>query len=175
MSSHESQKPPPKPSNVTSVKFWSSGGLLGLEPSKPPDFSVLNALAQDPVAERNAKISTLSQSNNFGGDGDKWKPNKLENSMAVKWGSDMGCFTSCQDYKENYLSLRERSCKDLPADLNVKATTAWQENSRSAAWMFEIGNKIILNGHKEKLSLGGDEISDHDSYLRTVVFEHNNR
>lgn len=161
MSSHESQKPPPKPSNVTSVKFWSSGGLLGLEPSKPPDFSVLNALAQDPVAERNAKI--------------KWKPNKLENSMAVKWGSDMGCFTSCQDYKENYLSLRERSCKDLPADLNVKATTAWQENSRSAAWMFEIGNKIILNGHKEKLSLGGDEISDHDSYLRTVVFEHNNR
>ncbi|XP_022845817.1 protein SCAR3 isoform X2 [Olea europaea var. sylvestris] len=139
MSTLESQKPPPESSNVTSVKFWTNGGLLGLEPSKPPDFSVLNALAQDSVAERNAKNRTFSQSNNFGGDGDKGKPDQRENAPAVKWGSDMGCSTSFQDYQENDFSLRERSCKYSPADINAKATTACQENNRSSSRMFEIG------------------------------------
>ncbi|CAI9773237.1 unnamed protein product [Fraxinus pennsylvanica] len=137
--SPESQKPPPESSNVTSVKFWTNGGLLGLEPSKPPDFSVMNALAQDSVKEGNAKIRTFSQSNNFGGNGDKGKPDKLENAPGVKPGSDMGYSTSCQDYQENDFSLRQRSCKYSPADLNVKATTAWQENNQSSSRMIETG------------------------------------
>ncbi|KAL2473687.1 protein SCAR3 [Forsythia ovata] len=176
MSSPESQKPPPEASSVTSVQFWTNGGLLGLEPSKPPDCSVLNALAQDAVAERNAKISTtFSQRNIFGGDGDKGKPDKMESSKAVKQGSDMGCSSSCQDYQESDFSLRERSWKCSPADLNVKATTVWQENNRSSSRMFEIGNKLILNGPNKKLSLGGDEIFDRGSYLSANVSEHNNR
>ncbi|CBI30685.3 unnamed protein product, partial [Vitis vinifera] len=36
----ESQESSADVSSVHSVKFWTNGGLLGLEPSKPPDFSV---------------------------------------------------------------------------------------------------------------------------------------
>ncbi|GFP91714.1 protein scar3 [Phtheirospermum japonicum] len=43
----ESQKYIPETSNVTSVTFWTNGGLLGLQPSKPPDWSISKA-PQDP-------------------------------------------------------------------------------------------------------------------------------
>ncbi|KAL3615129.1 hypothetical protein CASFOL_040790 [Castilleja foliolosa] len=48
-SSIESQKYVPETSKVTSVSFWTNGGLLGLQPSKPPDWSISNAPPQDPV------------------------------------------------------------------------------------------------------------------------------
>ncbi|KAL2533858.1 Protein SCAR3 [Abeliophyllum distichum] len=99
----------------------------------------------------------------------------MESSKAVKQGSDMGCSSSCQDYQESDFSLRERSWKCSPADLNVKVTTVWQENNRSSCRMFEVGNKLILNGPNKKLSLGGDEIFNRGSYLSAGVFEHNNR
>lgn len=50
----------PKPSSSTSgahttvsnpVMFWTNGGLLGLEPSKPPDFGLPAAIGPDPVGE----------------------------------------------------------------------------------------------------------------------------
>ncbi|GKA44388.1 SCAR/WAVE family protein [Tanacetum coccineum] len=51
---------PPKPSSSTSgayttvsnpVMFWTNGGLLGLEPSKPPDFGLPAAIGPDPAGE----------------------------------------------------------------------------------------------------------------------------
>ncbi|XP_058095582.1 protein SCAR3-like isoform X2 [Magnolia sinica] len=36
-------------SNAPSINFWTNGGLLGLEPSKPPDFSVSNGASQKPA------------------------------------------------------------------------------------------------------------------------------
>nr|GEV12678.1 SCAR/WAVE family [Tanacetum cinerariifolium] len=50
----------PKPSSSTSgayttvsnpVMFWTNGGLLGLEPSKPPDFGLPAAIGADPAGE----------------------------------------------------------------------------------------------------------------------------
>ncbi|KAK1302274.1 SCAR-like protein 2 [Acorus calamus] len=37
-------------SGVPTVKFWTNGSLLGLEPSKPPDLSVSNMRSDDTVA-----------------------------------------------------------------------------------------------------------------------------
>ncbi|XP_019157406.1 PREDICTED: protein SCAR3 isoform X3 [Ipomoea nil] len=58
----EPPKPPPEPSGVTSVKFWTNGGLLGLEPSKPPD-SVLKAVSQVSTTTQDDTIGTPRQNN----------------------------------------------------------------------------------------------------------------
>ncbi|XP_028756084.1 protein SCAR3-like isoform X2 [Neltuma alba] len=42
----ESKETPPESSNDHSVRFWTNGGLLGLEPSKPPDFTMPGPLSK---------------------------------------------------------------------------------------------------------------------------------
>lgn len=42
--------------DVPSVMFWTNGGLLGLEPSKPPDFVVTNATNQNSMPNSNNNI-----------------------------------------------------------------------------------------------------------------------
>nr|GMD04479.1 protein SCAR3 isoform X3 [Ipomoea batatas] len=56
----EPPKPPPEPSGVPSVKFWTNGGLLGLQPSKPPD-SVLKAVSQVSTTTQDDTIGTPRQ------------------------------------------------------------------------------------------------------------------
>ncbi|GAB4827196.1 hypothetical protein Ancab_034086 [Ancistrocladus abbreviatus] len=42
---HASQEPPVESSAVGPPMFWTNGNLLGLEPSKPPDFGIVNGLS----------------------------------------------------------------------------------------------------------------------------------
>ncbi|XP_030481258.1 protein SCAR3 isoform X2 [Cannabis sativa] len=42
-----------------SMRFWTNGGLLGLEPSKPPDFSMSSTVTQDSV--NGSKTDTVGQ------------------------------------------------------------------------------------------------------------------
>lgn len=58
----EPPKPPPEPSGIPSVKFWTNGGLLGLEPSKPP-ASVLKAVTQVSTTTQDDTIGTPRQNN----------------------------------------------------------------------------------------------------------------
>lgn len=50
----------PKNSDIPSVKFWTNGGLLGLEPSKPPDFFVSNAATQNSAPRTSTSTCNLS-------------------------------------------------------------------------------------------------------------------
>ncbi|XP_057463661.1 protein SCAR3-like isoform X1 [Actinidia eriantha] len=80
----ESQKPPAEPPGVPTVKFWTNGNLLGLEPSKPPDFSVQNAEIQDSVTRSKDNIvSGLSQSNVLNGNGEEQKTDKSVQSFKI--------------------------------------------------------------------------------------------
>ncbi|ONK80091.1 uncharacterized protein A4U43_C01F13800 [Asparagus officinalis] len=49
--SQSPDSPPVNFSNIPSPKFWTNGGLLGLEPSKPPVFSVSKVPAEDFVSD----------------------------------------------------------------------------------------------------------------------------
>ncbi|KAK1382179.1 hypothetical protein POM88_019914 [Heracleum sosnowskyi] len=49
-SDYGSQGSPSVPCGVTGTNFWTNGGLLGLQPSKPPDFSTLSPINQDSMA-----------------------------------------------------------------------------------------------------------------------------
>ncbi|GFS46277.1 SCAR family protein [Actinidia rufa] len=80
----ESQKPPTEPPGVSSVKFWTNGNLLGLEPSKPPDFSVQNSGIQDSVTRsKDNLVGGSSQSNVLNDNGEEAKPHKLVQSSKI--------------------------------------------------------------------------------------------
>ncbi|KAL2475215.1 Protein SCAR3 [Abeliophyllum distichum] len=167
-SSPESQEPEPTPSIITQVKLWTNGGLLGLEPSNPPDFSVLNALPQDLVASKDGKISTFSQCNVSSSDKAAKKPDEMENSKNMGNGFNMDCSTSCQDYREGGISFRKTSWKISPSNLDVKLH---QENYRSASRMFELGNLLFANESNRK---GRDDNSGSSRSLNTGIIEQNN-
>ncbi|KAI3456155.1 hypothetical protein Pfo_012818 [Paulownia fortunei] len=116
-SSPESQKPTPEISNVTSVTFWTNGGLLGLQPSKPPDGSVLNDLPKDCLSKKDGKISSSSQHVVLS-DKDP-KPDKTESFKDVEEGLNTDSST-CQEYEESGISFRKTIWKISPADLDIK-------------------------------------------------------
>ncbi|XP_074357131.1 protein SCAR3-like isoform X3 [Apium graveolens] len=45
-----SKESPSVPSGVAGTNFWTNGGLLGLQPSKPPDFSALSPINHESMA-----------------------------------------------------------------------------------------------------------------------------
>ncbi|XAR59245.1 hypothetical protein NMG60_11014976 [Bertholletia excelsa] len=96
--SSESPKFPSESSSIQSVKFWTNGGLLGLEPSKPPDFSSLNSASQDALTRNKGDvISPSSQSIVLNGDGDGKRPDKLvQNSKCIEQISSK-CSTLCHN------------------------------------------------------------------------------
>ncbi|KAL8511622.1 hypothetical protein ACS0TY_018141 [Phlomoides rotata] len=123
-------KQAPETSNVTSVTFWTNGGLLGLQPSKPPDFSVLNAPPLDPECKKDGKISLGNQnftlSNEDSGKQDQW-----ENFKNVEEGIDNDS-SNCHEYQETGASFRKTSWKISPADLDInlgKLVTSLNQNN----------------------------------------------
>ncbi|CAA2955591.1 Hypothetical predicted protein [Olea europaea subsp. europaea] len=112
-SNPESQEPEQEPSNNTQGKLWTNGGLLGLDPLKPPDFSVLNAIHQDPASSKDGSICT------FRARAAK-KSDEIENSRNMANGLDMDCSISRQNYQEGGTSFGKKSWKILTTNLDVK-------------------------------------------------------
>ncbi|KAL0398467.1 UNVERIFIED_CONTAM: protein SCAR3 [Sesamum radiatum] len=117
-SSLESQKPAPETSNVASVTIWTNGGLLGLQPSKPPDFSVLNALPQDPLSKKDGQMSSSTQYLIIS-DKDRENPVKTESSQKYEECLDMGS-SMCEEKQETGISSKKSSWKISPADLDIR-------------------------------------------------------
>ncbi|KAK6154774.1 hypothetical protein DH2020_009022 [Rehmannia glutinosa] len=141
--SPESQNHVPETSNTTSVTFWTNGGLLGLQPSKPPDCSILNAPTQDPVYN---------------------KDDQTEKFKNIEEGLDKDSST-CHEYQESGASFRKASWKISPADLDIKfgklvqADRKHQDGSRSSSRMFELSDRLLSTGSNKKLLPGGDQNS----------------
>ncbi|CAA2947337.1 Hypothetical predicted protein [Olea europaea subsp. europaea] len=195
-SSPKSQVPAPEPSSIASVMFWTNGGLLGLEPSKPPDCSVLNAIPKGPMNGEDGKVSTFSQSSLLSSGKDAGKPDQIGNSENMEQGMDVDCSTSCQGYREDGLSLRKESWKYSCADLSVKLEKSsisthqnyvtipavkldvqrakdHQESNRSSSRMFELGDRLT-NGSNKRLSLEVYENHGPISDVNAKVFKQNN-
>ncbi|XP_052183308.1 protein SCAR3 isoform X2 [Diospyros lotus] len=75
--SYGSDKSRMEHSGVQSVKFWTNGGLLGLEPSKPLDFSLAKPVTQESATRTEDDISPSNQSSTFNSDGDGRNPDKF--------------------------------------------------------------------------------------------------
>ncbi|XP_042064421.1 protein SCAR1-like isoform X1 [Salvia splendens] len=177
MKSSESHRRVPEISNVTPVSFWTNGGLLGLQPSKPPDCSVQNALPQDPEYKKNvnnnSSIKHVILSDNSG------KPDQLETSRSIE--EDLEMDISSHEYHESGMNVRKASWKISPADLEINlgkfgdslyqhnanstgsnvpgssmpTNSAHQENSTNSCRMFGLNNRLLTNGSNQKSLPGG--------------------
>ncbi|KAF3452112.1 hypothetical protein FNV43_RR08209 [Rhamnella rubrinervis] len=99
----ESQESSADVSSSHSVKIWTNGGLLGLEPSKPPDFSMSRATTQDSLNKSKDETNgPLNDTYMLHSVGNGRKINILaENMVQAEKDSSSKCYTSCQDDQEN--------------------------------------------------------------------------
>ncbi|KAK6124295.1 hypothetical protein DH2020_041952 [Rehmannia glutinosa] len=142
-SNPESQKYSPESSNVNSATFWTNGGLLGLQPSKPPDCSVFNYLPQDSLSNKDGKI--VSSSHNL--EKDPTKPDRIEGYKNIKDGLDKDSST-CQEYQEVGYHLGSHFGKYL-----------------LLIWTSNLENKLVPEASFTQNNVGSD--SDDDTFYRS--------
>ncbi|KZV20453.1 hypothetical protein F511_15464 [Dorcoceras hygrometricum] len=156
--SPESQKPAPETSNVTSVMFWTNGGLLGLEPSKPPDYSLPNALPQDPSFmndEKNRKTSC-----NIPPADSKTRHGNTRNSI----------------YQSNHNSTVASTSRSLPpGNIEYQVSRDQQDDSTSSSRIYELSSKLFPMGFNGNLLHDrNDSISPATYYQTTGAFDQKN-
>ncbi|KAL2253154.1 protein SCAR1 isoform X2 [Sesamum indicum] len=202
--STDSQKHAPEISNETSVAFWTNGSLLGLQPSKPPDCSVLNAIPQNPIYRKDGSSSSIQHL--IHSDKDAGKPDQTESLKNMEEDPDMDGST-CHEYEESVSTFRKPSWKISLADLDIKlgklGNSLYQNNASSArssitasgnlppanpasrpalehqgnsssSRMFELSNKLLSTGSNKKLLPGGDSNSYPGGYQNANAFEQKN-
>ncbi|KAJ9565875.1 hypothetical protein OSB04_001841 [Centaurea solstitialis] len=142
LSTYES--PSPKPSSSTSdvtlnnpVMFWTNGGLLGLEPSKPPDFGLPTAVRPGPIEE----TITESQKNTCNDNGDVATEDTVVNGPKSE-SSGKRSGSNCVN------STQEHDCNDgsVPKD-----------DPTNSSRIFEFSNRLLVNGFRRQITLVGNE------------------
>ncbi|KAH7857202.1 hypothetical protein Vadar_010161 [Vaccinium darrowii] len=114
----ESQKSSSEHSGVQSVMFWTNGSLLGLEPSKPPDFSVVNPVVQDSATRSTDNLDNPCLTNTRDGELDTKKPAKWAQSSEIMENIFSKSSTSCHSDKNG--SDKKTPWRFLPTDLSTK-------------------------------------------------------
>ncbi|XP_073150142.1 protein SCAR3 isoform X2 [Henckelia pumila] len=156
--SPESQKPAPETSNVTSVMFWTNGSLLGVEPSKPPDYSSGNALPQNPLSKSDEKNSKAS-----------CKISPADSS--TRRHGDTGNSIHRSNVGSTVASA-EASSSLLPGNSEYQASRSQQDNSTSSSRIFELSNRLFTMGANRKLLDNQNEVPG--SYQTIGAFEQKN-
>ncbi|KAK9064285.1 hypothetical protein SSX86_015665 [Deinandra increscens subsp. villosa] len=113
------------------VMFWTNGGLLGLEPSKPPDFG-LSTVGPDPVEDTKSDPTQHPHQKNAISD------MKSESSGQLPGNNGLGF---AQDY----------------APSTMKPGTDGADDTINSSRIFEFSNRLLVNGFRKQISLVGNE------------------
>ncbi|CAL1410382.1 unnamed protein product [Linum trigynum] len=158
------ESPVPELSRVESIKIWTNGGLLGLEPSKPPDFNMSNTDRHGSETSTTEATNSPMPINN----GDTRKLNKDGECIEIlagprspaswhddnvakadKHSSDSHCRSRFHPYGGGLTST------GLPLSTNVKPTSeeASHEDDEHSSHIFGLGQRLLANGFRKKISL----------------------
>ncbi|XP_058200680.1 protein SCAR3 isoform X2 [Rhododendron vialii] len=200
----ESQKSPSEHSGVQSVMFWTNGSLLGLEPSKPPDSSVLNPVVQgtstnthngeldtekpakwaqnSEIIEKISSKSSTSCHNDKNGSDKKtpWRflPTEL-NTKHEKYGDSHSSSRLNDDHvcnlRESSAVVPETEHGGTPDVSAISSTEVSRRNGENESQMFGIGNRFLSNGFQRKVSLVHGEKSEPPSSMKAGVFYQKSR
>ncbi|KAG2683958.1 hypothetical protein I3760_10G058200 [Carya illinoinensis] len=173
---YKSDETPADFSGVRSISFWTNGGLLGLEPSKPPAYGMSNAVGQDLV--NGSKDDTVFPSKH----GFMLKGDELEGKLDMLDKKDGGiekdpscvCSTSCQDDQEDSMSKTKTFGRFSPADSDAKcenfsvmapktvvpvsphiksiSAESNQENDENSSLVFGLSQRLLATGLYKKVS-----------------------
>ncbi|XP_020236461.1 protein SCAR1 isoform X2 [Cajanus cajan] len=177
------------------VRFWTNGGLLGLEPSKPPDFSKSTSLSQGSMSTKSeiddgSHHNSLQKNNGY--------KEERESSEAVEeqilkepsskfltsgHNDDQACIsekTTGSSQLSNGFGQTERSSLGdirvtapgsvLPAAPDKKDNTeSNQGDGENASRVFGLSRRLLINSFQRKVSF--DEKSGHYNSLKSVILE----
>ncbi|GAU39859.1 hypothetical protein TSUD_69070 [Trifolium subterraneum] len=172
-----------------SVRFWTNGGLLGLEPSKPPDFTMPSSLNQGSLSTQN-EMSGGSLGNSV----------QKSNGLTYKEGHELSEKVTQQIPKESSSRHDNQACtsenisigpqhsnghtkrNSLPevnvtapgTDIKAAADTnncaePNQGSGENSSQMFGLGHRLLLKSFNRKVSF--DEKSGPYSSLKSVILE----
>ncbi|GMI93482.1 WASP (WISKOTT-ALDRICH SYNDROME PROTEIN)-FAMILY VERPROLIN HOMOLOGOUS PROTEIN 2 [Hibiscus trionum] len=179
-SASDSQNSRAEFSGVHSVGFWTNGGLLGLQPSKPPDFSV-STTGQGSAAKTSEAFGPPNQTvmalhNGPEGNSGKTVENaesteKIPGSCSEKTSPliadlDLNLAKPVTSFSHG---------NNHPVNLNVKAKSieSDEEHDDNSSRMFGLGHKSLVNGFQRKVSISHDDESE-PATSKTGAFEQRN-
>lgn len=192
----DSQQPLDEFSSVHSVKFWTNGGLLGLQPSKPPDFAVSNGNSLNVVDRSNSgppdTTSPKVEGQNERLDAFVENAKSYEKVSRASVGkvpvsfadSDSELEKSTGSHSNKFehghrgglnLTAAAASGTELASDVKATSTEANEENDSNSSLVFGLGHRLLVNGFHKKLSLVHDDNSEAVSSPKTGVFDRGSR
>ncbi|XP_062160792.1 protein SCAR3 isoform X3 [Alnus glutinosa] len=178
----ESQETPGDFSGVHSIKFWTNGGLLGLEPSKPPDYAMPTAVGPD--SRNRSKDETVCPSEHScmlkGDDDYEGEKDILAKRVGgIEKDSSCVCSTSCQDDQEEGVSTKKtdrglsqagsdakcekfsvmapKTMVPVAPDMKSISAEASSGNDENSSLVFGLSRRLLANGLSKKVSLVHDD------------------
>ncbi|KAL3576189.1 hypothetical protein D5086_021472 [Populus alba] len=195
-SSNRSQESQADFSSVHSTAFWTNGGLLGLEPSKPPDFAVSNATSSDYVTRSEGEAGlppnhTSMSSNDGGGPGRLIKDagnmervpsskgsTSLQEDQGTKVEKPGDIFHHGNNYSHSYEDGQKITTAVTPgnelqhdSDSKVMPIESSQDNDENSSQRHEFGHRLLVNDFSRKMSLVHDGECEPTRLLRTSTLE----
>ncbi|KAK7359216.1 hypothetical protein VNO77_01167 [Canavalia gladiata] len=175
-----------------SVSFWTNGGLLGLEPSKPPDFNKSTSLSQGSLSTKSEIDGGLCHNSMQKSNGYKEGRESLEEvaekilkepssrfSMSSH-NDDQACtsekITGSSQPSNGFGQTERNSLGEirvvapgsvLPAALDSAEPN--QGNVENSSYVFGLSRRLLINSFQRKVSF--DEKSGHYNSLKSVILE----
>lgn len=173
-----------------SVRFWTNGGLLGLEPSKPPDFTMSSSLNQGSLSLKNDmnggslgnSIQKSNDSTHKEGHelSEKVPPQQILKESSSRY-DDQACaseYTSIGSQQNNGHTKRNNLAEvNATAPRTVLTAVADtkdcaepnQGNGENSLQVFGLGHRLLIKSFNRKVSF--DEKSGPYSSLKSVILE----
>ncbi|XP_050223044.1 protein SCAR3 [Mercurialis annua] len=153
--------------SIQPVSFWTNGSLLGLEPSKPPDFAVANTSIK--VSERRSNGEVTCPPNHIntpynGGVRSQEKVLHSEHSNSQQADQASEVDKTGDFHHSNGLNYADGEGHKTTAVVKVTSIPDHEENSSQ---IFGLGHRLLINGFRTKMSLVSDSESELASSLRT--------
>ncbi|XP_019463906.1 PREDICTED: protein SCAR3 isoform X1 [Lupinus angustifolius] len=184
----KSEETPRESFSDRSVSFWTNGGLLGLEPSKPPDFNMPSSLTAKSEMGFGSPCNSLQKSNGYNEKHDLLKEvaeqilkepssrfltsshNEHQPCISSKNSSSSQVSNGIGQTESNTLGGTLGSV--LPAAPDMKALAEPnQGNSEKSSRVFGLGHRLLKNSFQRKVSF--DEKTTPYNSLKSVISEQN--
>ncbi|GLU22859.1 hypothetical protein SLE2022_389020 [Rubroshorea leprosula] len=178
---YESPKAHPEISSVPSVKIWTNGGLLGLAPSKPPDFSVTSAAGLNSTSKSGDTVGLPTDMSTSESDGLKEKQGTsvkgTENTGKPSGSSTSNASVPPANLDANIEKRDNSQCCDSPdgaydggpslnavipngnklqVNSTVNSKSFESDQGKNDMAMFGLGHRLLVNGFRRNLSLNND-------------------
>ncbi|XP_054802622.1 protein SCAR3-like isoform X2 [Prosopis cineraria] len=186
----ESKKTPSEPTRDPSFGLWTNGGLLGLEPSKPPDFIMSSSLNQGLMTLANgadgvSNNNSILKSNGYREEQDLSKIAELNQKepssrCLVSQCDDQACISGKTSSCHWQSSRRVQNDEDFDKNgvpvpgtvvpvVHTGCTEPIKGSGLNSPLLFGLGHKLLANSFCRRVSF--NEKSGPDNSLKTGLLE----